>query len=100
MPTWATWARESAISPVNITSAGKGVEGHDGSDTSRGGHRRHVRTGGRAAQGAHHRGLLGHVVWAVPYGGADPGAARGRVPGETEGGQDGRGREPEDADAL
>src|SRR5213080_3780242 len=50
MPTCATRARESVISPVNITIASEGVEGH-GRSTSRGGHRRHVRPGGRAAQG-------------------------------------------------
>src|SRR5437763_12335227 len=99
MPTWATRAGESVISPVNITIASEGVECH-GRSTSRGGHRRHVRPGSRAAEGAHRRGFLGDVVRPLPHGGAHPGAARGGVPGQAEGREAGRGREPADRDAL
>src|SRR5881628_2456495 len=64
MPMWATRAAESVISPVNITSAREGVEGH-GRSTSGGGHRRHVRSGSRAAPRARGGGLLGDVVWPI-----------------------------------
>src|SRR5205807_4855830 len=99
MPTWATRARESVISPVNITIASEGVECH-ARFTSRGGHGRHVRPGSRAIQGAHRRGFLGDVVRPLPHGGAHPGAAGWGVPGQAEGREAGRRREPADGDAL
>src|SRR5437773_4383026 len=99
MPMWATRAAESVISPVNITSAREGVEGH-GRSTSGGGHRRHVRPGSRAAPRARGGGLLGDVVWPVPHGGAHHGSARWGVPRQAEVREDGRRREPEDGDAL
>src|SRR5438477_4119492 len=99
MPTWATRAGESVLPPVNITIPSEGVESH-GTSTSRRGHSRHVRPGSRAAEGAHRRGFLGDVVRPLPHGGAHPGAARGGVPGQAEGREAGRGREPADRDAL
>src|SRR6058998_1137345 len=99
MPMWATRAAESVISPVNITSAREGVEGH-GRSTSGGGHRRHVRSGSRAAPRARGGGLLGDVVWPVPHGGAHHGPARWGVPRQAEVREDGRRRKPEDGDAL
>src|SRR5881409_792251 len=99
MPMWATRAAESVISPVNITSAREGVEGH-GRSTSGGGHRRHVRPGSRAAPRARGGGLLGDVVWPVPHGGAHHGSARWGVPRQAEVREDGRRRKPEDGDAL
>src|SRR5438876_11906421 len=73
--------------------------GH-GSGTFHGRHGRHVRVGGRAAPGAHHRGLLGNVVRAVPHGGTHSGPAGGTVSRQAEGGQGRRGREPEAGHAL
>src|SRR5881397_111276 len=99
MPMWATRAAESVISPVNITSAREGVEGH-GRSTSGGGHRRHVRSGSRAEPRARGGGLLGDVVWPVPHGGAHHGPARWGVPRQAEVREDGRRRKPEDGDAL
>src|SRR2546425_11609860 len=99
MPMWATRAAESVISPVNITRAREGVEGH-GRSTSGGGHGRHVRPGSRAAPRARGSGLLGDVVWPMRHGGAHPGPARRGVPGQAKVREDGRRREPEDGDAL
>src|SRR6266699_413016 len=99
MPMWATRAGGSLMAPVNITIAREGVEGY-GSGTFHGRYGRHLRAGGRTAPGAHDRGLLGNLVRAVPYGGADLGPAGGRVRRQAEGGQGGRGRQSEDGDAL
>src|SRR2546428_1835114 len=99
IPMGARGAAEAVISAVNITSAREGVEGH-GRSTSGGGHRRHVRSGSRAAPRARGGGLLGDVVWPVPHGGAHHGPARWGVPRQAEVREDGRRRKPEDGDAL
>src|SRR3989442_13004777 len=99
MPIWATRVRESVMTPVNITIAREGVEGY-GSGKLHGRYGRHVRGGGGTAPGAHDRGLLGDVVRAVPHWGAHPGPAGRGASGQAEGGPGGRGRQPDDGDAL